>query len=75
MGLEQLRSFLVVVEQGDMGKAALELGLVPSALSQQISRLENELSKRLLQRTSNGVVPTDAGIAFWAPDATGPAAY
>ncbi|MDR8729035.1 HTH-type transcriptional regulator CatM [Burkholderia pseudomultivorans] len=48
-----------------MGKAALELGLVTSALSQQISRLEGELSTRLLQRTSAGVVPTDAGLAFW----------
>lgn len=48
-----------------MGRAALELGVVTSALSQQISRLESELSTRLLQRTSGGVVPTDAGLAFW----------
>ena len=48
-----------------MGKAALQLGVVTSALSQQISRLESELSTRLLQRTSSGVVPTDAGLAFW----------
>jgi LysR family tcuABC transcriptional regulator len=39
--------------------------VVTSALSQQISRLESELSTRLLQRTSTGVVPTDAGLAFW----------
>ena len=48
-----------------MGKAALELGVVTSALSQQISRLESELATRLLQRTSSGVIPTDAGLAFW----------
>jgi LysR family tcuABC transcriptional regulator len=48
-----------------MGRAALDLGVVTSALSQQISRLESELSTRLLQRTSTGVVPTDAGLAFW----------
>ncbi|AOI87573.1 LysR family transcriptional regulator [Burkholderia pseudomultivorans] len=65
MELRQLRYFLSVVEHGSMGKAALELGLVTSALSQQISRLEGELSTRLLQRTSAGVVPTDAGLAFW----------
>lgn len=47
-----------------MGKAAQELGLVTSALSQQISRLEGELSVRLLQRTSTGVIPTAAGQAF-----------
>ncbi|WP_321909607.1 MULTISPECIES: LysR family transcriptional regulator [unclassified Paraburkholderia] len=65
MELRQLRYFLSVVEHGSMGKAALELGVVTSALSQQISRLEGELSTRLLQRTSSGVVPTDAGLAFW----------
>lgn len=48
-----------------MGKAAEDFGVVTSALSQQISRLESELSTRLLQRSSTGVVPTDAGIAFF----------
>lgn len=47
-----------------MGKAAAELGVVTSALSQQISRLESELATRLLQRRKSGVVPTDAGLAF-----------
>lgn len=65
MELRQLRYFLSVVEHGSMGKAALELNVVTSALSQQISRLESELSTRLLQRTSTGVIPTDAGLAFW----------
>ncbi|MFS0757325.1 LysR substrate-binding domain-containing protein [Noviherbaspirillum sp. 1P10PC] len=65
MELRQLRYFVRVVELGSMGRAALDLGVVTSALSQQISRLEGELSTRLLQRTSTGVVPTDAGLAFW----------
>ncbi|AJG17857.1 LysR substrate-binding domain-containing protein [Cupriavidus basilensis] len=65
MELRQLRYFVQVVELGSMGQAAQKLGVVTSALSQQISRLENELSTRLLQRTSSGVVPTDAGLAFW----------
>lgn len=47
-----------------MGRAAQDLGVVTSALSQQISRLESELSTRLLQRTSTGVVPTAAGMAL-----------
>lgn len=64
MELRQLRYFLRVVELGSMGKAAQELGVVTSALSQQISRLESELSVRLLQRTSTGVTPTAAGQAF-----------
>ncbi|SNS87928.1 LysR family transcriptional regulator, regulatory protein for tcuABC [Noviherbaspirillum humi] len=64
MELRQLRYFVRVAELGSMGRAALDLGVVTSALSQQISRLESELSTRLLQRTSSGVVPTDAGLAF-----------
>lgn len=64
MELRQLRYFVSVVEYGSMGRAALELGVVTSALSQQIGRLESELSTRLLRRTSTGVLPTDAGLAF-----------
>ncbi|OZI77754.1 LysR family transcriptional regulator [Bordetella genomosp. 12] len=64
MELRQLRYFVKVVECGSLGRAATELGVVTSALSQQISRLEGELSTRLLTRTSTGVVLTDAGLAF-----------
>lgn len=65
MELRQLRYFVRVVELGGVGRAALDLGLVQSALSQQIGRLEGELSVRLLQRTAKGVVPTEAGLAFF----------
>jgi LysR family transcriptional regulator, regulatory protein for tcuABC len=64
MELRQLRYFVRVVELGSMGRAAADLGVVTSALSQQISRLEGELSTRLLQRTATGVLPTEAGLAF-----------
>ena len=65
MELRQLRYFVKVVEAGSMSRAALDLDLVQSALSQQISRLESELSTRLLQRSAKGVVPTEAGLAFF----------
>ena len=65
MELRQLRYFVRVVELGSMSRAALDLNLVQSALSQQISRLEGELSARLLQRTRKGVTPTEAGMAFF----------
>lgn len=64
MELRQLRYFLTVVEHGSLGRAAVELGVGTSALSQQISKLESELSTRLLTRSSTGVTPTPAGIAF-----------
>jgi len=65
MELRQLRYFIRIVELGSMGRAALDLGVGTPALSQQISRLEGELSTRLLQRTATGVLPTDAGLAFF----------
>lgn len=65
MELRQLRYFVRVVEAGSIGRAAMSLGMVTSALSQQISRQEGELSTRLLQRSASGVVPTDAGLAFF----------
>lgn len=48
-----------------MGRAAKDIGVGTSALSQQVSRLEGELSTRLLQRSAAGVRPTDAGMAFY----------
>ncbi|WP_201524728.1 LysR substrate-binding domain-containing protein, partial [Bordetella pseudohinzii] len=64
MELRQLRYFVRVAELGSIGRAARDLDVVASALSQQISRLESELSTRLLLRTPTGVVPTPAGQAF-----------
>ncbi|MFI8618437.1 LysR substrate-binding domain-containing protein [Acidovorax sp. NPDC077693] len=65
MELRQLRYFVRVVERGSMSRAALDLDVVQSALSQQITRLEGELATRLLQRTPRGVTPTEAGLAFF----------
>ena len=65
MELRQLLYFVRVVELGSMSRAAIDLELVQSTLSQQISRLEGELATRLLQRSPKGVVPTEAGLAFF----------
>jgi LysR family tcuABC transcriptional regulator len=54
MELRQLRYFVSIDEHGSMGRATQALGVVTSALSQQISRLEGELSARLLQRSAAG---------------------
>ncbi|ECJ0897712.1 tricarballylate utilization LysR family transcriptional regulator TcuR [Salmonella enterica subsp. enterica] len=66
MELRQLRYFVRIIETGSMGSAAQDLDIGVSALSQQMSRLENELAIRLLQRTSRGVAPTNAGLAFYS---------
>lgn len=65
MELRQLRYLVRVIELGSISRAALDMDLVQSALSQQISRLESELSTRLLQRSPKGVTPTEAGMAFF----------
>lgn len=64
MELRQLRYFVRVAELGSIGRAARDLGVVASALSQQISRLESELATRLLTRSPTGVTTTPAGAAF-----------
>lgn len=64
MELRQLKYLVTAVQLGSIGKAAAELGMATSALSQQISRLESELSTRLLVRGASGVTPTEAGAAF-----------
>lgn len=65
MELKQLRYFVRIVELGSISRAAMDLDLVQSALSQQMTRLEGELSTRLLQRLPQGVTPTEAGVAFF----------
>ncbi|MCU4414441.1 LysR family transcriptional regulator [Acinetobacter sp. WU_MDCI_Axc73] len=64
MEIKQIKYFLAVVEAGSIGKAAQKLDVGASAISQQISKLEQELSIRLLQRNAFGVTPTPAGLAF-----------
>ncbi len=54
MELRQLRYLVKILELGSLGRAALELDVGVSALSQQIGKLESELSTRLLNRTPTG---------------------
>lgn len=63
--LRQLRYFLRIVDLGSMGKAAIELDIATSALSQQITKLERELGVTLLHRSSSGTKLTEAGSVFY----------
>lgn len=65
MELKQLKYFVAVVDCGTMSQAAIQLDMVQPALSQQISRLEAELSTRLLNRSNRGVSLTEPGVAFY----------
>ena len=62
--LAQLRSFLAVIEEGSLNRAAARLRLSQPALSRQMQALESEIGGRLLDRSSSGVALTDAGHAL-----------
>jgi len=59
--LPKLLVFASVARKGSFTKAAKELGITKSAVSQQVSALENELEERLLNRTTRGVSLTALG--------------
>lgn len=56
-----LAAFAVVAREKSFTKAAAELGVSPSALSQTIRGLEERLGVRLLTRTTRSVSTTEAG--------------
>src|SRR5258707_14913618 len=62
--LAQIRSFLTVVEEGSLHRAAARLRISQPALSRQMQALEHELGGRLLERMSTGVRPTAGGQAL-----------
>ncbi|MGH3359624.1 MAG: LysR family transcriptional regulator [Nocardioidaceae bacterium] len=65
-----LRALRTVAALGTLARAAEELGFTPSAVSQQIKRLERQVGMPLLATAGRGVVLTPAGqaIADSAPD-------
>jgi DNA-binding transcriptional LysR family regulator len=56
-----LQAFLVVAQEQSFTKAAVRLGVTPSALSHAMRLLEERLGIRLLARTTRNVAPTQAG--------------
>ena len=65
MELRQLRAFVRVAHAGTFTRAAEELHVAQSAVSQAVGRLEAELGFELLRRTSRGVELTEAGAAVF----------
>lgn len=61
MDLEKLKLFAVVARHGSVSRAAIALGAAASAVSRNISLLEQECGGRLFHRTGRGVVLTDLG--------------
>ena len=63
MELRQFKYFLAIVDC-EPSRAAQQLFVAQSALSKQISELEAERNAKLLLRSRNGVVVTEAGKVF-----------
>lgn len=59
--LNDLQAFVTVAREGSFTRAAAQLGVTQSALSQSMRGLEARLGIRLLTRTTRSVSPTDAG--------------
>ncbi|MEQ8710637.1 MAG: LysR family transcriptional regulator [Rhodospirillales bacterium] len=61
---KQLSGFIRVIELGSLSRAAESLNLSESALSRQISNLEEILQISLFSRDKRQMIPTDEGLAF-----------
>jgi DNA-binding transcriptional LysR family regulator len=64
MKLHDLHVLMAVVQAGGMGKAARRLNTSQSAVSRSIGELEHALGVRLLDRSRQGVEPTQYGRAL-----------
>src|ERR1700735_3702619 len=61
LNFELLRTFVTVADCGGFHRAAEQLNLTQSTVSQQIKRLELETKRPLFQRTTRSVALTDDG--------------
>ena len=66
---ERLQALHAVSTFGSVTGAAAALRLTPSAVSQQLSKLQRDVGQRLIEPYGRGVRLTPAG-AFWQPGRT-----
>lgn len=63
--LNRLAYFAAVIEAGSFTAAARRLGVTKAVVSQQVSRLEEEVGITLIIRTTRQLRPTEAGADFY----------
>lgn len=66
MELRQLNYAIHIAREKNFSRAAEKLHIAQPSLSQQLSKLEQELNVMLFRRTTNSVEPTEAGEVFVA---------
>jgi DNA-binding transcriptional LysR family regulator len=62
---EDMRLFVRAVTDGSLSAAGRELGLSPAAASKRLTRLEQALGVRLLQRSSRRLALTEEGSIYY----------
>lgn len=65
MDLNEVATFVRVVETGSFSKAAKQLGLPRSTVSRRVARLEEHLGVHLLRRTTRRMHLTEQGQAYF----------
>ncbi len=63
--IDAMRAFIRIVERRSFTKAAEDLGLPRSSVTEAVQQLETRLGVRLLQRTTRQVSPTLDGEAYY----------
>ncbi|WP_373502285.1 LysR family transcriptional regulator [Aestuariivirga sp.] len=64
MNLDELRTFLEVVDTGNLVTAARRLNVTPSTVTARINGLEEEIGQKLLHRNKSGAELTSPGFKF-----------
>lgn len=65
MEIRQIKYFVAVIDCGSLSQAARQVHVAQSALSKQMSALEDELGVQLFHRSHNGVIASEAGTVFY----------
>lgn len=63
--IQQLKFFVAVYEEGSFSAGAIRVNATQSGLSMHISQLEKRYGVTLLNRSSTGAEPTEAGRVFY----------
>ena len=62
--LDELATFLAILEGGSLVQASRRLRRSPPAVTRALSALEDRMGLRLMERTTRRLAPTEAGIAL-----------